>query len=192
MLVYIKWNASLEPVYCHASDTVSDLRSRIMTAPTVPIQHKLLVYKGLLLRDSMVLSETGVGDDDTLYLVLNENPFQGKKMLVKSCSSSAEPVIHEIFVTENFKICDIKEDLYAFPNQPAPDSQVLIFAGKQLENDRSLREYNIQKGSCLRVINAGILFPAYLSSDMPGPRSHTPRAPLSLSLSLIPSFHAVH
>jgi len=27
-------------------------------------------------------------------------------------------------------------------------------AGKQLENDRTLREYNIQKGSCLRVINA--------------------------------------
>ena len=58
-------------------------------------------------------------------------------------------------MTENFKIQDIKEDIYAFPGEAAPESQVLIFVGKQLENDRTIREYNIQKGSCLRVINAG-------------------------------------
>ena len=63
--------------------------------------------------------------------------------------------IRTIYVTENFKIQDIKEDIYAFPGEAAPESQVLIFVGKQLENDRTIREYNIQKGSCLRVINAG-------------------------------------
>ena len=157
MLVYIKWKASLEPVYCHETDSVAELRRRMMSAAPAPIEHKLLVHKGLLLRDGMILTDAGIEDDCTIHLVLNENPFEGKKMLVKTAASAggAGGSIRTIYVTENFKIQDIKEDIYAFPGEAAPESQVLIFVGKQLENDRTIREYNIQKGSCLRVINAG-------------------------------------
>lgn len=157
MLVYIKWMSSLEPVYCHESDSVGELRRRMMSAHGVPLAHKLLVHKGLLLRDGMQLAETGVEDDSTLHLVLNERPFQGKAMMVKTSAGGAAAggsTLRTIYVTEHFKIEDVKEDIYAFPGEAAPESQVLIFVGKQLENDRSLREYNIQKGSCLRVINA--------------------------------------
>jgi ubiquitin-like protein Nedd8 len=155
MLVYIKWMTTLEPVYCHETDSIGELRRRMMTAARVPLEHKLLVYQCLLLRDSMLLSETGVQDDSTIYLVLNEKPFQGKEMLVKTFAVGGSAAMRTIYVTENFKIQDVKEDLYAFPGEAAPESQVLVFIGKQLENDRTLREYNIQKGSCLRVINAG-------------------------------------
>ena len=88
MLVYIKWKASLEPVYCHETDSVGELRRRMMSAAAAPLEHKLLVHKGLRLHDDMILSDTGLEDDCTIHLVLNENPFEGKKMLVKTAASS--------------------------------------------------------------------------------------------------------
>ncbi|EKX38657.1 hypothetical protein GUITHDRAFT_115205 [Guillardia theta CCMP2712] len=150
MLVYIKWRENLEPLYCHETDDVKDVRRRVMTMSNVPVEHKLLVHHGLLLRDGMTLSQCGVMEDSTLFLVLNENPFKGRELFVKTTMG----VKHTLFVRDDFKIEDLKDDVFAFPDEPPPENQVLLFVGKQLENDRTLREYNIQKESCLRVINS--------------------------------------
>ncbi len=47
------WEINVPQVYCHETDTVGQLKQRIVSASNVPVEHKLLVHKGLLLQVSL-------------------------------------------------------------------------------------------------------------------------------------------
>ena len=50
------------------------------------------------------------------------------------------------------KVIGIKERITRTTADPT-DQMSLIFAGKQLEDDRTLEDYNIQKESTLHIVN---------------------------------------
>jgi hypothetical protein len=58
---------------------------------------------------------------------------------------------HKVAVSETASIIEIKRQMELLCGTPA-DSQRFVFAGKLLDNDRSLWEYNIQSGSVLHIV----------------------------------------
>lgn len=61
-------------------------------------------------------------------------------------------------------ILSVKEQIHKLPDCPRIDLQCLIFAGKKLEDERTLREYDIHKLSKLHLV----IKPASGTADAPG------------------------
>jgi len=143
--IFVNWNGELEMVFSEPTKLVSDLAKEIRSAPQVPYHHKFLVYKGLLLLPFLTLDQAVQNDGCLLHLVLNEDQYFGKPLHVKSLTG----VLRSVMCGPDFYIEDVKEELSCFQGELPPESQRLVFAGRELQDQHTLREYNIQKPSVL-------------------------------------------
>jgi len=61
-------------------------------------------------------------------------------------------VIFEVEVEASDKIEDVKRKIRAIRQDLPQDEQRLIFAGQQLEDDRTISHYNIQNESTIHLV----------------------------------------
>jgi hypothetical protein len=61
-------------------------------------------------------------------------------------------LLRTIYVDADYSIEDVKEELSTHSNAPAPELQQLAYAGRVLQNQHTLGEYNIQKPSILVLL----------------------------------------
>jgi ubiquitin C len=127
------------------NDTIEEVKRRITEKEGIPASEQRLIFGGKNLESERTIADYNIQKESTIHLILRLRG--GMQVFVKTLTGRTMTI--DVEATDS--ITSIKEKITNKEGIPVTE-QRLIFGGKQLENERTIADYNIQKESTIYLV----------------------------------------